>query len=133
MHQKTEQLIVNTITDWISSLPGQALISGVLAGVSVGTAEAAKLFSHGVETALVDGRYHLERHLERASRRSSSVESDDDQPIGHEAVLVAEIAQLEADLKSKLRMVQMQERLAALKAEIAAADDVARLVTKEDV
>jgi hypothetical protein len=58
MHHKTERLIVNAITDWLSTLPGQALISGVLAGVSVGAAEAAELFSHGVETALVDGRYH---------------------------------------------------------------------------
>ena len=128
MHHKTEQLIVNTITDWLSTLPGQALVSGVLTGVAQGAAVASELFHHGVETALVDGRHHLKRHLERASRRESLVESDDDQPIGHEAVLVAEIAQLEADLKSKLRVVQMQERLAALKAEIAAADDVARLV-----
>ena len=77
MHQKTEQLIVNTITDWISSLPGQALISGVLAGVSVGAAEAAELFSHGVETALVDGRYHLERHLERADDVARLVTKED--------------------------------------------------------
>lgn len=132
MHRKTEELIINTITDWLSGLPGQALISGVLAGVAQGASVASELLHHGVETALVDGRHHLKRHLERASRRECSVESDDDQPIGHEAVLMAEIAQLEADLKSKLRVVQMQERLAELKAEIAGVDAVDRLVTKED-
>jgi hypothetical protein len=45
---------------------------------------------------------------------------------------VAEIAQLEADLRASSVWCRCR-RLAALKAEIAAADDVARLVTKEDV
>lgn len=121
MHRKTEELIINTITDWLSGLPGQALIGGVLTGVAQGATVASELFHHGVETALVDGRHHLKRHLERANRRESP-ELDDDQPVGHEAVLMAEIAQLEADLKSKLRVVQMREKISELKSEIAGVD-----------
>ncbi len=116
MHHKTERLIVNAITDWLSTLPGQALISGVLTGVAQGAAVASELFHHGVETALVDGRHHLKRHLERASRRETLADTADEPLNGHEAVLAAEIAQLEAEVTSREREAEMRARIETLKA-----------------